>query len=440
MARTILLAFLVLPAILMNSVSGSCFHVDREDLLAYSCTGGHVADLNGIPEGVEQLQISRMQIPIITPHTFSRFRESLLVLKCSECEIEDIERNSFSHLPYLQQLSLDNNRLTSVRSSWLEGIKELTFLDLTYNQIEEIEDEAFEYLTGVTDLRLSGNRLKCLNIDALAHLENLNRIFLSENPDFQCPNAVTKYLTDRQVTLQKDDNWNAITQDLVPASGAGQKDWRNRRPGFYPTTTTPAYREKLTEARRHPTTESQWSIYLSSLETKPEWPANTESDVVRQDMVLNRGSSKYTSQYTPQTYTPPMERNWMTTQTQTPYWSSERTTEYLPRSRHMETNYPTYPTEDTSRTMEIPTETVYFGPKSGNQQSVFVPRVTYPQMVENYREFEETSTLSMPVKSETDKPLPDCPSSSSAISAAMQVLFLSVLLSASKIILVADGL
>ena len=442
MARPILLVFFIFPVILINSVSGKCFLDTRKELLTYACTGGYVADLNGIPNEVEQLHISRMQIPIITPHTFSRFRESLLVLKCSECEISDIEPNSFSHLPYLQQLSLDNNKLTSVKASWLEGIKDLTFLDLTYNQIEEIEDEAFEYLTEVTDLRLSGNRLKCLNINALARMEHLSRIFLSENPNFQCPNALSKYLEDRQVAFQKDENWNAITQDLVSAIGTDDKDWRTRRPNVHLTTTTPAYRERLTDTRRPPTTESQRSTYQSSSATRLQWPTSTESDIARQDIFLNRGS-EYTPQYIQQSYTPPMQRSWMTTQTPTPYWSSESTTEYFPRTRPVEKNYQTHPTEDMSRPMvpATPTETVYTaGPKSVHQQSVYIPQVTNPQMVENYRQFEETSTLSIPMKTETDdKPLPDCTSSSSAISAAVQVLLLSVLLSVSKIIL-PDGL
>ena len=459
MVRTILLVFLILPAILISYASGACFHVDRDDLLEYDCIGGHTTDLNAVPEGVEQLKISRMRIPIVTSHMFSRFGENLLVLRCSECEIRDIEANAFSRLTNLQQLSLDNNRITSLKASWLQGIKELNYLDLTYNQLEDIEDEAFEYLAGVSDLRLSGNRLKCLNLDAMARMENLKRMFMSENPYFQCPNAVSKFLENRQVAFQKDENWSSITQDLIPATRINQQDWRTRRPYVYPTTTTPAYRERLTDSRRHPTTETHWPTHLttehstSSSTPWPEWPTTMESEIPRQDAFFNRGSSDNTQE----TYAPSTEKNSMTTEPTPPNWFTEIDPEYVPRSRPVETTYPTeyihrtrpvettypteyidrshsmettYPTEDMSRPMlpVMPTEIIQSADPKGFQP-YYVPQVTNPQMVENYRQLEATLR---PVLAGTDKPLPDCPNSSSTISAMIKVTLLPVLFSISK--------
>ncbi|XP_051170896.1 leucine-rich repeat transmembrane protein FLRT3 isoform X1 [Leptopilina boulardi] len=413
MARMILF---ILPLV-FNYATGACFHVDTRDLMEYSCNGGYVTDLNGIPEGVERLKISRMRIPIITPHTFSRFSESLLVLKCSECEISEIEPNAFGSMTYLQQLSLDNNRLSSVKASWIEGLRDLNYLDLTYNQIEEIEDDAFQYLGEVTDLRLSGNRLKCLNLDAMSQMGNLKRIFLNDNPNFQCPNAVTKFLEDRNVTFQEDESWKEIIHDLIPASRNDQQDWRSTRP--YPITTTPVYRERITDTRR-PDIETQWTTYTSTHRPIITWTQSrpttttTESDIAREDMFLSRSGDHHFHE----THTPSMDRNWMTTQTPR-YWP----TEHYPRTRPEEITSPPF----------VPTETIHSTNSKGvYQQPEYVPRVTISQEVDNYRQTDETSTVSNLERLETEKPLPDCENSSSIIYFKREIIFLAILLFVSK--------
>ncbi|XP_043482439.1 uncharacterized protein LOC122511342 [Leptopilina heterotoma] len=421
MARTILSIFVLLPVVI-SYIEGACFHVETRDLMEYSCTGGYVTDLNGIPEGVERLKISRMRIPIITPHTFSRFSESLLVLKCSECEISEIEPNAFGSMTYLQQLSLDNNRLSSVKASWIEGLRDLNYLDLTYNQIEEIEDDAYQYLGEVTDLRLSGNRLKCLNLDAMSQMSNLKRIFLNDNPQFQCPNAVVKFLEDRNVTFQEDETWKDITHDTVPASRNEQQDWRTRP---YPITTTPVYRERITDTRRPDTMETVWTTQpethrpmTTHIWTRPARPpVTTESDIAREDMFLSRGGSVH------ETHTPSMDRNsWMTTPR---YWP----TEHVPRTLPEET---VYPTRETSRPV-APTERIHSTVSKGvYQQPNYVPHVTNAQEIDNYRQGDETSTVSNLERVETEKPLPDCENSSSIINIKREIILLCTLLLISK--------
>lgn len=410
MARMILSFFALLPVVI-SSAEGACFHVDTRDLMEYSCTGGYVTDLNGIPEGVERLKISRMRIPIITPHTFSRFSESLLVLKCSECEISEIEANAFGSMTYLQQLSLDNNRLSSVKASWIEGLRDLNYLDLTYNQIEEIEDDAYQYLGEVTDLRLSGNRLKCLNLDAMSQMANLKRIFLNDNPQFQCPNAVVKFLEDRNVTFQEDESWKDIRNDMVPASRNEQQDWRTRP---YPITTTPVYRERITDTRRPDVVETVWTTRRPV--TTQTWtrPVTTESDIAREDMFMSRGGSFQ------ETHTPSMERNWMTTAR---YWP----TEYVPRTLPEET---IYPTRETSRPIVTPTERIHSTVSKGHQQQQpnYVPHVTSAQEIDNYRQVDETSTVSNLERVETEKPLPDCENSSAINNIRKDVILLCTVL------------
>lgn len=205
---TVVFGFILLTVFMsVGGAAGTCEHVKNEDMLEYSCVGGHPVDLYSLPTEIEKIRINKMKIPIITADMFSRFGSNLWVLACSHCDILDIEPTAFQSLINLQQLSLDDNHLTTVKGSWFKGLNYLTYLDLNYNQITTIEDEVYENLPNLVDFRLSGNRFECLNIKAMENLKELKRIFLSENKEFKCPNAISKFLEDRDVNFSKDPEW-----------------------------------------------------------------------------------------------------------------------------------------------------------------------------------------------------------------------------------------
>ncbi|XP_012522611.1 pollen-specific leucine-rich repeat extensin-like protein 2 [Monomorium pharaonis] len=246
-------ATLVLFALIVSFVgdaAASCRKVANEEMVEYVCEGGHPADLAAVPETAEKLRITKMPLRRITTDTFSRFGGNLWVLSCSHCEITDIDPDAFRRLVNLQQLNLDSNRLTTVRASWFEGLVYLTYLDLSYNDIRDIEDGVYRNLPGLVDLRVSGNRLRCLNLDEMAHLRELKRMYLSENSDFACPHAVSKFLENQGVTFEQDPEWRRLASDMidvhVPPSNA-EEDKEE---------TVPAHRERLHPDRRPPPEES----------------------------------------------------------------------------------------------------------------------------------------------------------------------------------------
>lgn len=217
-------------------------------MIEYACEGGQLSDLNHLPPTTGKIRISNMPIQRITANTFSRFGSELWVLGCSHCGIMDIEPDAFRHLSNLQQLSLNNNQLTTVKESWFRGLDYLTYLDLNYNSISSIENGVFKNLPSLVDLRLSGNRLECLNLAAMSQLKDLKRIFLSENAEFKCPNAVSSFLENRGVNFEKDPEWSKLTNDLIPVEmlldDAHDEEVTTREQ----TTLLPAHRERL-----HPT-------------------------------------------------------------------------------------------------------------------------------------------------------------------------------------------
>lgn len=244
----------------VGTVQGACRHVPNDDMVEYSCVGGQLSDLDSLPASTGKIRISNMPIPVITKDTFSKFGYDLWVLGCSYCGIRDIEPGAFQHLQNLQQLSLDNNQLSTLRDSWFRGLDYLTYLDLNYNAIGSIDDGVFKTLPSLVDLRLSGNRLECLNLEAVSKLKELKRMFLTENSQFKCPNAVSTYFENRGVSFEKDPEWNRIAEDLVPARPP-YEDYRDST--TEQNTPLPAYRERLHLPSATPPPEPSTPSYLS---------------------------------------------------------------------------------------------------------------------------------------------------------------------------------
>ncbi|XP_071646312.1 uncharacterized protein [Temnothorax longispinosus] len=246
-ATVVLLALLIA---FVGDAAASCREVTNEEMLEYFCEGGHPADLTTIPETTEKLRITKMPLRRITADTFARFGGNLWVLSCSHCEITDIDANAFRRLVNLQQLSLDSNRLTTVKASWFEGLDSLTYLDLNYNDIRDIEDGVYKNLPSLVDLRISGNRLRCLNLDEMSNLRELKRMFLSENSEFACPHAVSKFLENQGVAFEQDPEWRRLASDTIDVHVPPSYVEEDRE-------TLPAHRERLHPDRRPPPEESE---------------------------------------------------------------------------------------------------------------------------------------------------------------------------------------
>ncbi|XP_054013297.1 uncharacterized protein LOC128895076 [Hylaeus anthracinus] len=278
MGATVGLLLLTLLCASVSGVQGECRHVKNDDMIEYSCEGGQLSDLDGLPDSTGKIRITNMPISRITRNTFSRFGSELWVLAISHCGIVDIEPGAFEHLINLQQLSLDNNYLTAVEESWFRGLNDLTFLDLNFNNIHTIEDGVFKNLPSLIDLRLSGNRLECLNLSDMAHLK-LQRMFLSENSEFKCPNAVSSYLEDRGVMFERDPEWNKIPNDLVPVETPLEYEDVYDETTSVPTTQLPMHRERL-----HPASRPSTPRPMESTPTYPPLWFYTTEDVVYHPM------------------------------------------------------------------------------------------------------------------------------------------------------------
>ncbi|KAL2715130.1 hypothetical protein V1478_014828 [Vespula squamosa] len=323
---TVAFGFTFLTVVMsVGGAAGTCDQVKNEDMLEYSCVGGHPTDLYSIPTEVEKIRISKMKIPIITTDMFSRFGSNLWVLACSHCDIEDIEPNAFKSLINLQQLSLDDNRLTTVKGAWFKGLDYLTYLDLNYNEIRTIEDEVYENLPNLVDFRLSGNRFECLNRQAMENLKQLKRIYLSENHEFKCPNAISKFLDDRGISFNRDPQW----KDIDEVSDDSSMTVDHTETSIYSWPSTSDYRKRIHFPSIVVTTEDTRSHDRTSISERTRYPLYAPVSVTTSDYndIISQFSSD-SSSFVTTTNRPEVSRyqstivdpyrSYMTTTTQQP--------------------------------------------------------------------------------------------------------------------------
>ncbi|XP_019645254.1 PREDICTED: uncharacterized protein LOC109485999 [Branchiostoma belcheri] len=84
---------------------------------------------------------------------------AVLSLALIDANITDVEKNIFSGFFSLRTLSLDSNRLASVKQAWFAGLKRLTRLILSNNNIRQIEPRSFVHLDLLFFLDLESNLL-----------------------------------------------------------------------------------------------------------------------------------------------------------------------------------------------------------------------------------------------------------------------------------------
>ncbi|XP_076547133.1 uncharacterized protein LOC143305852 [Osmia lignaria lignaria] len=350
-----LLLFTTVLCTSVGGVQGECRHVMNDDMIEYTCEGGRLSDLNDLPESTGKIRITNMPISRITTNTFSRFGPDLWVLSCSQCQIRDIDPGAFQRLNNLQQLSLDNNYLTTVRESWFSGLDYLTYLDLNYNYIESIEDGVYRNLPSLIDLRLSGNRLECLNLEAMTNLRDLKRIFLGENSEFKCPNAVSAFLERRGVVFDRDPEWSKIPNDLIPAIPFGYDIDEYTTPEQ--TMALPTHRQRL-----HPTSATPPPQPMESTATYVPPKFHTTEEVIYRPVYTPdwRTTPRPTTEVyeerehfsTPSPYYDDVARPYVPPRTIAPIDTYE-TTKYETQDATTLRSWPTFP-ESTSARPEYP--------------------------------------------------------------------------------------
>lgn len=121
-------------------------------------------------ETLDLLYINNSSVRTIDDSSFINLK--IHNLQLSGCQIQTISPTAFKGLePYLRHLSLQDNRISEIPVASLEGLINLTLLDLSRNRISRVLDDTFSFLKNLQTLKLADNNLT-LSKNAFRGLEN----------------------------------------------------------------------------------------------------------------------------------------------------------------------------------------------------------------------------------------------------------------------------
>uniref|UniRef100_A0A8C6TAR4 Toll-like receptor 21 n=1 Tax=Neogobius melanostomus TaxID=47308 RepID=A0A8C6TAR4_9GOBI len=122
--------------------------------------------------------------------------------------IEHIPNQSFTHLPNLTQLSLDQNNISTLDERAFQNLQQLQMLNLTLNSISHLEPLLFQDLHNLRHLALAQNKIKVLPGHIFSTTLKLKMLILEENYLFDFSQIVSSVshlqsLTTIKLSLNK---------------------------------------------------------------------------------------------------------------------------------------------------------------------------------------------------------------------------------------------
>uniref|UniRef100_A0A8C5N0M4 TIR domain-containing protein n=1 Tax=Leptobrachium leishanense TaxID=445787 RepID=A0A8C5N0M4_9ANUR len=95
--------------------------------------------------------------------------------------IEILQTGSFSHLPLLLKLRLDQNKLQNIQPGAFDNLTALQTMNLSFNVLSSLHRDVFKGLENLTYLFLDNNSLVTIDIDLFRSLVKLDFLDLSSN-------------------------------------------------------------------------------------------------------------------------------------------------------------------------------------------------------------------------------------------------------------------
>lgn len=121
-------------------------------------------------ETLDLLYINNSSIKTVDDSSFANLK--IHNLQLSGCQIQTISQTAFKGLePYLRHLSLQDNKIDEIPISSIDGLINLTLLDLSRNRISRVPDDAFNSLKTLQTIKLADNNLT-LSKNSFRGLEN----------------------------------------------------------------------------------------------------------------------------------------------------------------------------------------------------------------------------------------------------------------------------
>ncbi|XP_017883451.1 slit homolog 1 protein-like [Ceratina calcarata] len=194
-----------LTPISTETVTGNCTAREDRAGIRYQCAGGNLLLLQSIPPEVTAIEFYDGHLPLITSDCFSKF-VNLRELIIRNSGLINIEQGAFNNLKRLENLTIQDNPLETIESSWFV-FENLDRLDLRGNSIKFIEPGLFRYLKRLTYLNLEGNDLRCIFSSDLNEMPNVYVVQFSGNPlKWRCRVELEQFLEARKIRFTVIEN------------------------------------------------------------------------------------------------------------------------------------------------------------------------------------------------------------------------------------------
>lgn len=175
MLAALLIVALVAPTIAHCPTSCEC----NDETLIVTCVK---ANLEVVPitlnPSIQTLNLRENKIKTATSFVFYA---SLHYLDLSHNELFNIPSKCFESQKELEELHLNNNRLSSLTNFTFVGLKSLKILNLRHNYLLDLPDRFFRHLTQLKELDLGQNRISRIDPAAFENLASLRVLYLHDN-------------------------------------------------------------------------------------------------------------------------------------------------------------------------------------------------------------------------------------------------------------------
>ena len=174
------------------------FHIDfiKENLTDNQIDETIFQDIGDINE----VNLVSCKLAGIDDNMFEGFKD-LKVINLAQNELKELNKDLFSQLEELKWIDLSFNKVKSVEKCFdkckklnfinlshnqltsitLNGLRELTDIDLSYNKLTRLDKQTFKGTVKLTSLNLSHNQIEVLDSDLFSNLLKLDKILLNDN-------------------------------------------------------------------------------------------------------------------------------------------------------------------------------------------------------------------------------------------------------------------
>lgn len=164
----------------------NCIEIAGSNHTTFKCTRRPAqtvtAIVNDIPQSATNISISYCRLVKIPSQSFSHLPK-LNVLQLNENQVRHIEKDAFANLQYLHTLNLSSNDIVYLNSSIFRDLQNLSTLFLADNRVTKISSELFSSLSKLETLDLHRNRLMDFSslVQSISNLKGLKILDLSFN-------------------------------------------------------------------------------------------------------------------------------------------------------------------------------------------------------------------------------------------------------------------